>query len=331
MNRSNVIAALLLAATMPRAHAQQSGKVYRVAIVNPSTPASEITKANPVYGPFLEELRRLGYIEGQNLVVQRYSGAGRLEHYREVVGEVVRSSPDAVFVFSTELSLEFKAQTETIPIVAGSYDPIGVGIVPSLARPGGNITGVDGDAGPQTWGKRLGLLKEAIPTLSRVGLLVVPTLIGRRGAAALKEASDKIGVSLVGPALESPFDESAYRRAFAAMLQDGAEAVYVSAQYENWTNQRLIVDLAQQHRLATICGTEGFVEVGGLMAYQPDWPAALRHAADQIDQILKGTKPGDIPFYQGSKFHFAINLKTAKALGIEIPNSLLAQADEVIE
>jgi putative ABC transport system substrate-binding protein len=284
-----------------------------------------------VYGALLGELRRLGYIEGRNLVVERHSAQGRFEHYGDVVGEVVRSNPDVVFAFSTELSLEFKAQTKTIPIVAATYDPLGVGIVASLARPGGNITGVDGDAGPQTWSKRLALLKETVPSLSRVGLLVVPTLIGRRGAAALEETSNKIGVSLIGAALESPFDDPSYRRAFAVMVQEGAQAVYVSAQYENWTNQQLIADLAKRNGLPTICGTEGFVEVGGLMGYQPDWPAALRHAADQIDQILKGARPGDIPFYQGSKFHFAINLKTAKALGIEVPNSILAQADEVIE
>ncbi|HEV2549201.1 MAG TPA: ABC transporter substrate-binding protein [Stellaceae bacterium] len=321
-----------VAAGWPRwLSAQQASKIYRVAIVSPSTPVSEITETNVVYGAFFGELRRLGYVEGQNLAVDRYSGEGRLEHYREVVSAVIRSNPDAVFAFATELALEFKAQTATIPIVAGTYDPLAVGIVPSLARPGGNITGVDGDAGLQTWTKRLGLLKEAIPTLSRIGMLIVPTLIGRRGAVVLKEASDKIGVALVEVPLDSPFDEKAYRRAIATLVQEGAEAIYVSAQYENWTHQQLIVDLARRQGLPTICGTEGFAEMGGLMGYTPDWPDALRHAADQVDQILKGTKPGDIPVYQGTKFHFAINLKTAKVLGIGIPASLLAQADEVIE
>jgi putative ABC transport system substrate-binding protein len=313
------------------ARAQQGGKMYRIALVRASGPASEMTENNPVYSDLLGELRRLGYVEGQNLIVERYSGGGDSEGYRKVAADVVRGNPDAVFALHSQLVLEFKAQTTTIPIVGGVYDPVGLGVVPNLARPGGNITGVDAEAGQQTWGKRLALLKEAMPTLSRVGLLIVPTMIGRRGAATVKEVSAKIGVSLVDSHLASPFDEAAYRRAFAVMVEERVEAVYVGSQYETWTSQQLIVDLAQQNRLLTICGTEGFVEMGGLMAYRPDWTDALRHAAQQIDQILKGTKPGDIPFYQGSKFQFAVNLKTAKLLGIEIPNSILAQADEVIE
>jgi putative ABC transport system substrate-binding protein len=314
------------------ARAQQSGKVHRVAIVSPSMPVSEMNETDDgMYGPFLGELQRLGYVEGQSLIVERFSAEGHPERYREMVSEVVRSHPDAVFAAQVQLTLELKAQTTTIPIVGGGVDPVGFGIVPSLARPGGNITGVDGEAGLQTWGKRLALLKEAVPTLSRVGLLIVPNTYGQRGAAMVKEASEKIGVSLVDSQLASPFNEAAYRAAFATMVEERAEAVYVGSQYENWTNRQIIVDLAQRYRLPAIYGTDAHVEVGGFMAYTPDWRDLWRHAADEVDQILKGTKLRDIPFYQGTKFHFAINLKTAKALGIEIPNSLLAQADEVVE
>ena len=313
------------------ARAQEAGKTYRIAIVRPSGPVSEINETDAQYGPFLGELRQLGYIEGKNLAVERVSADGRFEHYREIVSAVVRSNPDAVFAFSAQLTLEFKAQTTTIPAVGAVADPLALGIVPSLARPGGNITGEDAEAGLAMWGKRLGLLKEAIPTLSRVGLLILPDSLGQRGTAVLKEAAEKIGLSLVDSRLASPLDDAAYRRAFATMVQGGAEAVYVAAQAQHVTNRRVIVELAEQHSLPAIFANPVYVELGGLMAYSPDWADQFRHGAQQIDQILKGTMPGDIPFYQGRKFELMINLKTAKALGIEIPNSILAQADEVIE
>jgi putative ABC transport system substrate-binding protein len=311
--------------------AQQARKTYRIAIVSNASPVTEMSETASVrYRPFFRRLRELGYIEGQNLVVERYSGGGQLERYRELVGEVVRSSPDVVFTSTANLLVDFKAQTTTIPIVGVIYDPVALGLVESMAHPGGNITG---SAVPviAVWGKRLGLLKEAIPKLSRVGLLVAPTLMGQRGTVILKEASEKAGISLVGSPLDSPFDETAYRRTFATLVQDGAEAVYVGEQSENAANRRVIVELAEKHGLPAIYPDRGFVEIGGLMAYEADLADEYGHAADAVVEILKGTKAGDIPFYLVRKFDFIINLKTAKALGIEIPNSILAQADEVIE
>jgi putative tryptophan/tyrosine transport system substrate-binding protein len=237
----------------------------------------------------------------------------------------------AVQTLSDNLLLEFKTQTTTIPIVGAVPDPLALGIVPSLARPGGNITGVSGDAGIEIWGKRLDLLREAIPKLSRIGLLTTPTPWGLRSAAILEEMSKKAGVSLVGWPLDTPIDEQAYRHAFAVIVQQAAEAVYVGDEAEHFSNRRLIVELAQKNRLAAIYPFREAVEIGGLVAYAIDFIDIFRHAADEVDQILKGTQPGDIPFYQARKFELVINLKTAKALGIEIPGSLLARADEVIE
>jgi putative ABC transport system substrate-binding protein len=162
-------------------------------------------------------------------------------------------------------------------------------------------------------------------------LLVADTPLGRRGVAMLTEVSDKLGISFVGPLLESPFDETTCRRAFAAMVQEGAEAVYVGDQAEPVAIFRLIVELAHQHGLPAIYPYRRFVEVGGLMAYEYDVADQYIHAANTVDQIFKGKKPGDIPFYQAVKFDFLINLKTAKALSVEISPNLLAQADEVIE
>jgi putative ABC transport system substrate-binding protein len=316
------------------AGAQQRGKTYRVAIVSVSVPVTEMSETGfEPYRTFLGELRRLGYVEGENLVVERYSAEGHSERYREIVSEVARRRPDAVLAIGSGIVLEFKAQTATIPIVGFSSDPLALGIVRSLARPESNITGVSIDGGIAFWGKSLGLLKEAIPKLSRVGLLVGTTgADGQQVAAAVKEAADTMGISIVGSPLDGPVDETAYRLAFADMMSEGAEAVYVSAgRSAFFTDRRLIVSLIEKHGLPAIYPYHEYVEIGGLMAYAADVPDLFLHAADQIDQILKGNKPSDIPLYQARKFHLAINLKTAKALGIEIPVSLLARADEVIE
>jgi putative tryptophan/tyrosine transport system substrate-binding protein len=229
------------------------------------------------------------------------------------------------------LLLAFKATTTTIPIVGATTDPVALGIVSSLARPGGNITGISVDAGIEVWGKRLDLLKEAVPRLSRLGFLVTRSLLGKRGAAILKEAAGRRAISLIGSPLDSPIEEAGYRRAFAAMAQEGANAILVGAEPEHWGHMRLIVELAEKSRLAAIYAWREAVEIGGFMAYGYDILDIFRRIPHVIDQILKGAKPGEIPFEQAQKFDLVINLKTAKTLGIELPGSLLARADEVIE
>jgi putative tryptophan/tyrosine transport system substrate-binding protein len=337
MKRRDLIVGALIAVTVRRAQAQQTGKVYRIAIVTPATPVAEIgeNNRNPyiarAYRAFFDELRRLGYVEGQNLVVERYSGEGRPEHYPELAREVVGRNPDVIWAISPQVLIALKAATATIPIVGLGSDPVALGIVSSLARPGGNITGVSVDAGFEVWGKRLELLKEAVPTLSRLGLLVTRTASGSRGAAVVKEASEKLGISLVGSPLDSPIDEAAYRRAFAAMAQEGADALFVGSEAENDANLRIIVDLADKSRLPAVYSLRGAAEIGGLMAYAYDLLDVARHNAEQIDQIFRGANPGDIPIYRAIKFELVINLRTAKALGLTIPPALLVRADEVIE
>jgi putative tryptophan/tyrosine transport system substrate-binding protein len=337
MNRRNVIAGLLAAGTMGRAQAQQTGKVYRIAIVTPATPVAEIGENNrnpyvaQAYRAFFDELRRLGYVEGQNLVVERYSGEGRVERFPALAADVVGHKPDVIWTIGPQVLLAVKAVTATIPIVALTDDPLGYGIVPSLARPGGNITGVSADPALDLWAKPLELLKEVIPTLSRVGFLVTRDVLGSRGAAVVREASKKLGISLVALPLDSPIDEAAYRRAFAAMAQEDVEAVYVTPGGETDANARLIVDLAEKDHLPATYGSRGYADVGGLMATTYDLFELVHHNVLQIDRILKGATPGDIPFYQGTKFYLIINLKTARALGLAIPPAILARADEVIE
>jgi putative tryptophan/tyrosine transport system substrate-binding protein len=334
MRRRDLIACALIAMAVRRARAQPSAKVYRIAFVNTSVPVAKASTYEKPYSAagkaFYGELHRLGYVEGQNLVVERYSGEGRIE-YSELARDVVRSNPDLIFADSTRLVLAFRAVTTTIPIVCTTGDPVVIGLVQSLAQPGGNITGVATDPVVGIWGKRLELLKQGVPRVSTVAFLAPRPVWESPQGAALRQACPRVGLSLIGPPLDAPFQEVEYRRAFEAMAHEGADALVVSNDPETFANRRLIVKLAEERRLPAIYSFREFVELGGFMAYAFDLSEIYGHVANQIDQILRGTKPGEIPFYQPTKFALVINLKTAKTLGIEIPPSLLAQANEVIE
>jgi putative tryptophan/tyrosine transport system substrate-binding protein len=342
MNRRDIVVCLLSSATLlGPAHAQQTGKVYHLAFISPGTrppsgpsinePISKTSPDRRVWDAFLDELRQLGYVEGKNLIVERYYGEGRVERFRELASNVIRRNPDLIYTSSHDMLLVLKAATTTIPIVGLASDPVAFGIVPSLSRPGGNITGSSVDAGPDIWGKRLELLNEAVPKLSRLGFIITSTALGKRGLALLTEASRERGISLVGSPLQSPISEAAYRQWFATIAQEGADAVFVGDEPEHFPHVRLIAELAEKARLPTVYAWREGVEAGGFMAYAFENLDLHRHNADIIAKIFAGAKPGDIPFYRARKFDLSFNLKTAKALGIEIPGSLLALADEVIE
>ena len=333
MRRRDFITALGAAATWPlAARAQQPAKMKRIAFVRPAGPVSEASvSGSPYYRAFFEELSRLGYVEGQNLGVERYSGEGRPERYAELARDVVNTHPDLIIAVAARLSLDFKTATTTIPIVSLINDPIALGLVPSIARPGGNITGVTISGGLELIGKRMGLLVEAMPKLSTVSYLVSrPYWEDPRGAAA-REAAKQAGISLKAALLGSAFDEAEYQRVFRSMEQDRADALMVSDEAEHTPNRATIVELAAKGRIPTIYSYREFVEVGGLMAYSIDLADMYRRLANLIDKILRGANPADIPFYQPTKFELSINLKTAKALGLEMPAMLLGRADEVIE
>jgi len=233
-------------------YAQQPPKVHRVAVVHPSAPVSELNEAGGSgYRAFFQGLRRLGYVEGRNLVVERYSAGGRQDRYAELARDVVRTNPDLIFAIQNALILSFKATTDTIPVVGFMADPVAFGIVASLARPGGNITGVSNDAGSEVWGKRLQILREVIPAASKVGYLNVAPWSGA-SAAAVKEAARQAGISLLGPGLESPIQEAEYRRVLGAMVQEHADGLIVDDTSPNFTYRRLIVELVEKARLPTI-------------------------------------------------------------------------------
>ncbi len=297
------------AATVPLAvRAQQAAKVYRIAIMAAAYPVAEITETSSLrfYRVLFQELRRLGYVEGRNLVVERYSGEGRSEHYAELARDVVRSKPDLILAGGNMLVQDLKAATATIPIVCSMADPVGAGLVASLAHPGGNITGVSIDAGPE--------IATKVPYRKR-----------------LQDAAQHLGILLLAPRLEGTLQETEYRRAFKAIVQEHADALWVGTGVENLANRQLIVELAENNRLPTIYPLRDYVEAGGLMAYGVDLVDLYTRVAGYIDQILKGASPGDLPVYQAAKFELVINMKAAKSIGVMIPPALVLRADEVIE
>jgi putative tryptophan/tyrosine transport system substrate-binding protein len=329
MRRRSLILALLAVATMGGARAAERKSSHRIAIVTSSFPVEKMTEANggPLFEELFNELRRLGYVEGDNLVIERYSGEGRAARYPELARDVVHRNPDVIIAFANYLALDFKAATTTIPIVGILARPVEADIVPSLARPGGNITGISVDVGREQWGKRVQLLQQVVPQAAKFGFLQSRASREKYGLKGQLE----MGVTWVGPPLDHPIDESEYRRVFAALAQEGAEAISVNDEMENVTNFRLIVELTEKARLPAIYPSKMFVEAGGLMSYGND-PSPLGHrVAVIVGQILNGAKPTDIPIVQPTKFELAINLKTAKALGLTVPPELLATADEVIE
>jgi putative tryptophan/tyrosine transport system substrate-binding protein len=329
MKRREFIASLLFSAVTPIVQAQQPAKVHRIAIVHPSRPVKEMNETSNIWFKALfVELRRLGYIEGQNLIVERYSGEGNTAQYAELAGEVVRQQPDVIFTNSNRIVRPLKAATTTIPIVGYMGDPVDWGLVNSLARPGGNITGVS-DSGP-IMGKCLGLLRELIPTATRVGYLASRD-VESRGGVAMREAAQQVGISLIFPPLESPIQEAEYRRVFKVITEERADALLVHDQGEHGAYSQLIIELAEQSRLPTMFPERAFAEQGGLIAYGIDSVDAYRRAASYVGRILKGAKPSDLPIDQATKFELVINLKTAKTFGLTVPQILLAGADELIE
>jgi putative tryptophan/tyrosine transport system substrate-binding protein len=311
--------------------AQQTAK-HRIAVVHPSISIADMSETgNPIYAALFKELRRLGYIEGVNLVVARYSGEGREERFPELCQEVMRTKPDVIVATSSRLVLAFKAATDAVPVVASMADPVPFGIVTNIARPGGNITGVTVEAGTEIWGKRVQVLREAVPIALKVGFLGSRQIWSLPQVDASRQAAEQLGISLVGPPLESPIQAEEYRRVLGAMVQEHVDGVIVSDQAENTNYPQLIVDLVRAAKLPTVFPYREYFELGALIAYGPLLSDGYRRLAGYIDQILKGAHPGDLPIYLASKFDLVINLKTAKAIGITIPASLLVRADEVIE
>jgi putative ABC transport system substrate-binding protein len=335
MRRRDFIAGLMFAAVTGRAQAQQTGKVYRIALAHATVPVADqnqSSKGSFIIPAIFEKLTRLGYVEGRNLLIERYSGEGRAARNPDLARQIVSGNPDLIVVIGSFLVLDVKAVTSAIPIVGVFRAPIEFGIAPSLARPGGNITGVSVDVGGgwDIWAKRVQLLKEVVPQITRLAFLETRNWRDRFSAEK-RDMALKNSVSLVGPPVERPTDEQEYHRVFAAFAQEGAEGLVVNEEAENVIHRSLIAELAAKGHLPTIYSWHGFVEVGGLMSYGIDASDLGHRVADLADKIFKGAKPGEIPIFEPTKYELRINLKTAKSLGIELPPLLVARADNVIE
>jgi len=334
MRRREFITLFGSAAVWPlAARAQQPAKIKRIAMVSPSDPASSLhAKYHRFYGGFFEELGRLGFVEGKNLVVDRYSAEGYPDRFAPLAREVVDTRPDAIYAISSLVGLAFKAATTTIAVVCVTSDPVAAGLVSNIARPGGNITGSSVDTGFELWGKRIGLLKEALPKMSSIFLIAEKTARweGPFGSA-FRQAATAAGIALNAAFLDGKLDATAYQRVFAAFEQDRPDALLISDYGGHITNAPTIVALAAHHRLPAMYASRIYVEIGGLISYGDDMEELGRSAGYQMGQVLNGTNPGDIPFNQATRIELAINLKTAKLLGIEFPATLLGSADFVVQ
>lgn len=320
-----------------QAYAQTSARtpvIKRIAMVHSAErPEGMTVNGRRMFKGYFSELNRLGYLEGQNLILERYSGLGQPDRYGEVARTIVGTQPDLIVSMSGSLTLQLKQLTSAIPIIGTSADPVVSRFVTGLAKPGGNITGISVDAGLEVWGKRLQLLGETVRQLRKVYLLIPAstTYFWDTATAPLQGAAMRAGISITVEVLTGKIDQGAYERMFDAMAKDRIDGLLVSDAGEHSTNRKLIVDLAASHRLPTIYAYRDFVEVGGLLSYGVDLGDVGRRLADMTDQVLRGARPADIPYYQQTKFELVLNRTTAKSLGLEFPATLLAVADEVIE
>jgi len=308
------------------ADAQQASKVPHVGVFFASNPAATADTNEA----FTQGLRERGYVEGRNIALERRYGEGRTERMAEVAAELVRMKVDVIVAVTDQPILAVKRQTQSIPIVmVNSTDPVGTGFVASLARPGGNITGVS-MMSPDLGGKRLELLREALPRLSRLAVIWNPDVRGHVIEYKEMEAPARsLGLRLQSFEVSQAED---FARAFNAIADARSEAVVViSAGPVMFANRALIASLAQKHRLVSMYGAQDFADAGGFMAYGVAATEGWRRAVTFVDKILKGTKPGDLPVEQPTTFELVVNSKTAKALGLTIPPSLLQRADRVIQ
>jgi putative tryptophan/tyrosine transport system substrate-binding protein len=319
---------------VPTSHAiaEQRSTLKRVAMVHPVTkPGDMRIGGDPNYAILFEEMQRLGYVEGVNMIVDRYSAEGQFDRYGERARDIVATRPDVIFPITVPLTLALLSETRTIPIVAWTSDPIAAGIVSNLARPGGNVTGLSSEASLGMAAKSIQLLSESVGKLSNTRVLATPLSWQFPIYQSAREAAERMNIPLRLQPLQSPINETEYRRAFETMQREQVDGVMVSLGAESYTYRALLGRLAQQYRLPAICAYTDSVEAGALMSYAVDLKAGDRRIAAQIVEILNGGKPAEMPFFQEIRWELVINLKAAKELGLEIPAGLVAQADRVIE
>jgi putative tryptophan/tyrosine transport system substrate-binding protein len=312
------------AATWPLAARAQQANAATIGLLGTGTAAAQSQWTTA----FVQRMRELGWVEGRNLAIEYRWAEGRTERLADLANDLVRLKVDVIVTHNTPGPLAAKQATSTIPIVfATAGDPVGTGIVASLARPGGNVTGLSSQT-PDVAGKRIELLRGVVPDLRRLAVLAdTDNPFVKLDVSQLQQAGTKLGVEVITFEMRRGEDIAP---AFEA-LKGRAQAVYVPATPAAMVNRVRINTLALAAHVPTTLGVREYVEAGGLMSYGPNWPHMWARAADLVDKVLRGAKPGNIPVEQPTKFDFVINLTTAKALGLTIPDKLLALADEVIE
>jgi len=316
----------LLAAPLA-ADAQQAGKVPRIGFLGVTSPSDRPSHLDA----FRQRLRELGWVEGQNIVIDYRYAEGRVDRLPDLAAELVRLKVDLIVASAgTQAATAAKNATETIPIVMIYVrDPVGNGLIASLARPGGNVTGVSGSAGLELFAKQLELLKETVPKIRRVAILSNPdNAYHQLAIREVNVAARSLGVQLQLLEARGPNE---FDGAFAAMAKERVGALLVLSDAIFGSHRTRLADLAARSRLPAAFGVRDDVEAGGLMSYGPSILDSYRQAATYVDRILRGAKPAELPVERPTKFELVINMKTAKALGLTIPQSVLLRADEVIQ
>ena len=308
------------------APAQQAGKIYRIGFLanDPTIPSQ------PAWQAFLDGLRESGFVEGKNIVVERRFAEARLDRYANLVAELIRLQVDVIVTSAQEATLAAKRATSQVPIVMLSVsDPLGLGIVASLAHPEGNITGLAQDDSAELAAKRMQLLKDAIPNAAQAAVLLNPDLPYEQAQwQQLQRAAHSLGLTLRQLVTRQ---SSEFEGAFAAIGRDRPDVLLSANSSLNFVNRKRIVEFAARGRLPAMYGNREYAEAGGFMSYGYLRSESFRRAAIFVGKILKGAKPADLPIEQPTKYELVINLKTAKLLGLEIPRDLLLVADETIE
>ena len=318
--------AVFLAAPVA-AEAQQAAKVYRIGYLAQGS-GSGAASLRPLEG-FRQGLRELGWVEGQNIVIEYRYADGQIERLSGLADELVRLKVDVIAASPTGAAIAARNASRTIPIVGMSLtEPVELGLVASLARPGGNVTGVTYGVDTDIFGKQLGLLREAVPTVRRVAVLSNPSPAQPLIIRNVKAAARSLGLQLQLVEARGPRE---FEGAFAAMAKEHAGALLVVGDSMFFLHRSRLADLAVKNGLPSMSTQTQWVEAGGLMSYAASLPDLYRRAATYVDKILKGAKPADLPIEQPTKFDLVINLKTAKALGLTIPPALLLRADQVME
>jgi len=326
MNRKITVLTLclMLFALSSSTHAQLTGKIFRIGYLDASTASGSAVLVDA----FRQELSKLGWIEGKNITIEYRFGDGKSKRRPELAADLVRLKVDLIVVTDTPTSLAVKSATSTIPIVMVSVgDPVAAGLVASLARPGGNVTGLS-NLGLDLNTKRLEILKDAVPKLARVGLLK-PAGGSNRQLKDLRPAA--LALNLILEEIETQIDAKGLESAFQTAKQKQVGAIMTTTATTFFAERRRIVELAGKYRLPAIYYQKEFVDAGGLMFYGADFDDLYRRAAVYVDKILKGAKPADLPVQQATKFEFVVNLKAAKQIGLTIPVRVLERANKVIK